>query len=39
MPPKTPSYPPVRGRLDTETSLEEERKKERKKERKERKNE
>ena len=21
--PKTPSYPPVRGRLDTETSLEE----------------
>ena len=25
MPPKTPSYPPVRGRLDTETSLEEER--------------
>ena len=24
--PKTPSYPPVRGRLDTETSLEEERK-------------
>ena len=23
---KTPSYPPVRGRLDTETSLEEERK-------------
>ena len=22
---KTPSYPPVRGRLDTETSLEEER--------------
>ena len=21
MPPKTPSYPPVRGRLDTETSL------------------
>ena len=22
--PKTPSYPPVRGRLDTETSLEEE---------------
>ena len=32
--PKTPSYPPVRGRLDTETSLEEGRKKERKKERK-----
>ena len=27
MPPKTPSYPPVRGRLDTETSLEEGRKK------------
>ena len=26
---KTPSYPPVRGRLDTETSLEEERKEER----------
>ena len=26
---KTPSYPPERGRLDTETSLEEERKKER----------
>ena len=24
--PKTPSYPPVRGRLDTETSLEEGRK-------------
>ena len=23
---KTPSYPPVRGRLNTETSLEEERK-------------
>ena len=27
--PKTPSLPPVRGRPDTETSLEEERKKER----------
>ena len=35
MPPKTPSYPPVRGRLDTETSLEEGRNEERK----ERKNE
>ena len=33
--PKTPSYPPVRGRLDTETSLEEGRKEGRK----ERKNE
>ena len=33
--PKTPSLPPVRGRPDTETSLEEETKKERK----ERKNE
>ena len=32
---KTPSYPPVRGRLDTETSLEEGRNEERK----ERKNE
>ena len=31
--PKTPSYPPVRGRLDTETSLEEERKTGRQKER------
>ena len=28
--PKTPSYPPVRGRLDTETSLEEGRKEGRK---------
>ena len=36
---KTPSYPPVRGRLDTETSLEEDRQTERKTERKERKNE
>ena len=35
--PKTPSYPPVRGRLDTETSLEEGMKKERKNERKKRK--
>ena len=34
---KTPSYPPVRGRLDTETSLEEGMKKERKNERKKRK--
>ena len=42
MPPKTPSYPPVRGRLDTETSLEEERNarmKEMKKETQERKKE
>ena len=37
--PKTPSYPPVRGRLDTETSLEEERKKGRQKERNARMNE
>ena len=37
--PKTPSYPPVRGRLDTETSLEEGRKNEWMNERKERKNE
>ena len=40
--PKTPSYPPVRGRLDTETSLEEERNarmKEMKKETQERKKE
>ena len=35
---KTPSYPPVRGRLDTETSLEEGRNA-RMNERKERKNE
>ena len=42
MPPKTPSYPPERGRLDTETSLEEERNarmKEMKKETQERKKE
>ena len=36
---KTPSYPPVRGRLDTETSLEEGKERKGKEETKERKKE